>query len=510
MRRILLLLAFTCASAQAAPQVQTAHGPVEGIATASGEAWLGLPYAQPPVGSLRWKAPRLPQPWIAVRKADAYGSPCMQMGSIYGPPPAGKPWGPDNATTFGKPVGSEDCLTLNIWKPAGEGAPLPVIVFIHGGAGIAGYSADPIYDGANLAAGAKAIVVTVNFRLNIFAGFLHASLKDGDPLDDSGNYGALDLISALRYVHDNIGAFGGDPANVTLMGQSAGAIAVYGLMGLPMAKGLFHKAIPLSGLIGDSSPKDKGYEYGEKFAARLGEERLLTAPPEEIISLLFNDEDLQGAPGSFADGTVMPADLKKRYETGDIARMPVLIGGTRDEAKLMAGAFKVTPTERFAMMLASDPDAPPKYELSDLVKGWLLPGLTGFFYDAYTGAINLIFRHFIGASADTMAKHEDQVWVYRFDWNRGPAPWNTLYGSAHAIDLPFVFGNFGQSFFHMDFSQANRPGREALSQLMMQSIGAFIRSGDPNTPGLPRWKPWSEGETMVLDATDAAATPHVE
>lgn len=230
----------------------TAFGQVNGLAdTASATyAWLGVPYAQPPVGALRWMPPKDPQAWATPRGAQAFGRSCAQPGSFYAPPKADDGFSRDIANTFGQVMGAEDCLTLNIWRPASGAAQLPVIVWFHGGANTVGYTSNPGYDGANFARTNNAIVVTVNYRLGVFGWLRHPALRvEGDALANSGNFGTLDQIKALEFVHNNIAAFGGDPANVTLMGQSAGAVDIYSLMVSPLTKdkGYFHKAVAMSG-----------------------------------------------------------------------------------------------------------------------------------------------------------------------------------------------------------------------------------------------------------------------
>ncbi len=517
------------------PVVVTRSGPVQGVHSADGaRAWLGLPYAAPPIGDRRWQATQPHEPWSQVFRADAFGSPCAQLGSIYGPPPAGREWGFANIDTFGKPVGSEDCLTLNIWRPDSEERGLPVLVFIHGGAGVAGYSGDPVYDGAKLAVGANAVVVTFNYRLGVFGGFLHPALQGTDVLANSGSFATLDMIQALRFVQANVAAFGGDPGNVTLAGQSAGAIAVYTLMGSRLAQGLFHKAIAMSGLIGSgSNDRGKNYDFAERVAALLAVQdglaakaddaaRLLTGKgpgwvrsyllsrsSDEILATLHRHPELRkAAPPPYADGTVVPADLAGAYDRGEFNRVPTIIGATRDEAKLFtAGVLKVEDGQRFQMMLASDPDAAPRLSPRDLISAWMLPGLGSGLYDAYNSAITAILMHGVDASISRVARYAPGVYVYRFDWNRAPEPWNTLYGASHAIDLPFLFGNFSHNFFAMDFSARNRPGREALSDAMMKMLAAFMRSGNPNVPALGlSWKPLNpkngSRQKLLLNATD--------
>lgn len=512
---------------------RTTLGPLRGTQATGGSGirWLGIPYAKPPIGDLRWKAPEPHQPWTDVRSADVFGSPCAQLGSIYGPPPDGKVWGASNVEAFDKPVGSEDCLTLNVWKPNHSASRLPVIVFVHGGSNIAGYSGDPVYEGEKLAAATGSVVVTVNYRLGIFGWMTHPAFQSDDAKSSSGNFGTLDILLALRFIQSNAAAFGGDPANVTLMGQSAGAINVYSVMGSPLGAGLFQKAIILSGII-VSTPREKGYEFSRKFATQLvmddglakskdaAKEYLENKNASELKAYLKSkttaqlltaqgqDPALRRVPTCFGDGAVIPADLNDVFEKGQFNRVPTIVGMTRDEAKLFtANVMKVSDAERFTLMLKTDSDAAPTLKLKDLVTPYLLPALGSGFYDAYAWLILKAAEHQANAAITTMARHEPKVFAYRFDWNQGPEPWRTLYGAGHAIDLAFVFGNFSNNFFSMDFSKRNSAGREALSKIMMRTIGAFVRSGDPNNPELTAtWDAWSpsEGKTkkFVFNATD--------
>jgi para-nitrobenzyl esterase len=522
-----------CVATEADPLlVNTESGPVLGQLSADGAAryWLGIPYAAPPVGELRWKAARPPAPWTEVLKAQAYGAPCAQIGSIYGPPAPGKAWGPDNVENYGKPVGSEDCLTLNVWRPSTTEQRLPVIVFIHGGSGVVGYSGDPCYDGAHLAVGANVVVITINYRLGLFGALLHPALADGNALDDSGNYAALDFIQALRFIQANAAAFGADPGNVTLMGQSAGAIAVYSMMASGLSEGLFHKAIALSGLIGGGKKAD-GYKYSDRLAAELVIADGLAAMPDQakaylaakdaawlqrylrsktaqqLLQLQARLPVLRRVPGGFNDGVVMPVDVDAVWDQGRFHHVPIIIGRTRDEAKLFTSKLmRVNDAQRFGMMLDSDPDAPPKYRLDQLLSPWLLPWLTSGLYDAYAWGMMALLGHPLNQAITKPARYQSQVWAYRFDWDRGPEPWRTLYGAAHGLDLPFVFGNFSKNFFAVDFSRQNQPGREALSRLMIHAIAAFVRTGDPNVPELgmqwPAWSAQGEQRRLVFDASD--------
>ena len=220
-------------------------------ATSGTYAWKGVPYARPPVAALRWKAPAEADPWTSPRPATEFAPACASSGPPVRPRPQQAATTRPIGTSLDKTVGAEDCLYLNIWRPATAAANLPVIVFVHGGSNVTGYTADPVYDGAALARTANVVVVTFNYRLGVF-GFLRSpQLKTGDAQDDSGNFALLDIIKALQFVHHDIANFGGDPGNVTLMGQSAGAVNVYALMTSPLLVDanppLVHRVIPLSG-----------------------------------------------------------------------------------------------------------------------------------------------------------------------------------------------------------------------------------------------------------------------
>ena len=223
----------------------------DNTATSGTYAWKGIPFAKPPVGALRWKAPVDPEAWTTPRPTQQFANACVQYGRIYGPG-SNNAYDTTIASTLNQAVGSEDCLYLNIWRPASGATDLPVILFIHGGSNVSGYTADPVYDGAALAKAANAVVVTANYRLGIF-GFLNLpQLRDGSSAaNDSGNFAVLDNIQALQYINKNIGRFGGNAGNVTVMGQSAGAIDVYALLTAPLvvtaSPALMHRAVPLSG-----------------------------------------------------------------------------------------------------------------------------------------------------------------------------------------------------------------------------------------------------------------------
>lgn len=526
--------ASTAITANNPTRVQTEFGPVRGQLSQSGstQVWLGVPYAQAPVGELRWHAPNPPLPWTKELQANAYGSACPQIGFFYGPPPVGKKWGASNVEVFGKPVGNEDCLKLNIWRPSNAVGPMPVIVFIHGGSNVVGHSADPIYDGEKLALATHALIVTINYRLGIFGWLAHPALEGQDPLTNSGNYAILDIIQALHFIQSNAVAFGADPRNITVMGQSAGAGNAYSLMGSPLAQGLFQKAIVLSGLLERQSTKQEGYAFTDSFIDQLLIDDHLAATQDDAVkyaaskSLSWKHDYLKSkttdqllnamalhheffrAPHGFRDGSVFPDNAPLDIEEGRIQTVPMIIGTTRDESKLLFPfGIKKSGQEMFGLMRKSNPDAAPVAQLSDIVSSYLLPDVSPALYNTAHWGISTYLHRKVIKSISIVSKHNRKVFAYRFDWDDAPQPWHTVYGACHACDLPFIFDNFSDNFFSMEYPQKNKAGREALSATMMNAIGTFIRTGDPNSPTLHAiWTPWDEEgnnqQSMVFNATD--------
>ena len=538
-------------NARATVERQTRFGPVIGTddsATTGTYSWKGVPFAKAPVGDLRWRPPVDPVRWHEARKTQAFGNACVQYGRIYGP-------GSNNrfdqtiGQTLFQAVGQEDCLYLNIWRPAHPRGGMPVIVFVHGGSDVSGYTADPVYDGAALARAADAVVVTVNYRLGIFGFLNQTALKTGDPATDSGNFALLDLVKALEFVQADIPKFGGDPSNVTLMGQSAGAINVWALMASPLVvqhqPQLFHRAVPLSGGISMASNLPAGslptlapaatYKLQGDALLQL---RLIAAgratnaaeadawiasngstqaaeflrsqsPASLFATLLFSTMPAQGLAGSgpIPDGFVLASDPIEAVKAGQYLRVPVLAGNTRDEGKLfptLLGARIPLDAQLFAKQFTYDPEAAPQVTLEDWIPARFLPvtaPLTGF--NAQTEFVNRIF--FLRSRdniMDALKTQQRDLWYYRFDWDEQPAPWNDIYGAAHLYDLPFLFGTFGPSLFgNVSFNKANEPGRLELSKAMMRSLGAFARNGDPNAPEAlgVTWPTWPGA--LVFDAT---------
>ncbi|MBS0341835.1 MAG: carboxylesterase family protein [Proteobacteria bacterium] len=531
---------------------QTSAGALQGVddsARSGTYFWKGVPYAQAPTGALRWRAPAAPKAWSDVRDAKRFASACLQIGRMFGPG-ANNTYDATIGTTMGQPVGSEDCLYLNIWRPASEEKNLPVLVFVHGGSNISGYTADPLYDGANLAKAANAVVVTVNYRLGIL-GFLNMPQLAQADREESGNFALLDIAAALKFVQSDIAGFGGNPANVTLSGESAGAVNLLAMMSSSRNAGLFHKAIEMSGGVSIASnlppatvpalsPASASLAQGQGILASLlvadgtaadagaAKTYIATQTPAQIADYLRGKDGNAllkvvlaaglNAANPIPDGKVVPVDPIGTLAAGQGLNVPLMAGTMKEEGKLFASllpslspAFKpgwiVDDATRFSMMFDNDPNAPSAVAIGDIVDASYLPvdtPVTGF--NAATGLITAaLFEANRNNLLNTLAPRQAKLWSYRFDWAQQPAPWNDVYGAAHAFDLPFLFGNFGPSVISgVAFGKANEAGRVALSKAFMASVAAFLRTGDPNTAALgASWAPWPA--SLHLDASPSTA-----
>ncbi|GAB3573375.1 para-nitrobenzyl esterase [Amycolatopsis endophytica] len=518
-----LVTATTPASAHDSSVVRrTTLGLVRGSDESRGTgtlSWRGIPYAEPPVGPLRWHSTVTHRPWHGVRDAREFGDGCIQEGRLFSPAPSGPHYGLDVRDGLKKPVGSEDCLTLNVSRPSDGRRNLPVIVFIYGGSNMVGYSADPMYDARALARKADAVVVTINYRTGVFGWLDLPGLATGDPLGDSGNFGTLDQLEALRFVNRNARTFGGDPDNVTIMGESAGAVNVWALMVSPLSKGLFDKAIPLSGGLQAGDPA-AARTYAEAFLSEavgpVGDHaeavrRLREAPAGDLIAAQVRRGAAVGDPPKvIADGTVLPADYHAAIAAGEYREVPVLAGNTFEEGKLFGaaiGAYRPSDYDRFTLQYFFDPDRPSGLTVDDLIAEQYLPvDGPGGWNEAADQLTDAIFTGIVADSMNSLrAAGNDHLFYYQFGWNQEPAPFDAVYGAAHAMDLPFVFHTFDEGLFTFAFSHRNEPGRLRLSDMMIASISAFVRTGSPQHAGLgARWSQWPG--SIVFDADDTRAT----
>jgi len=493
----------------------TGQGTVIGYGERHGtHAWLGIPYAKPPVGELRWKAPRPPQAWEGVREALHYGAVAMQFaGETIGAPR--KQWG--------SVTGSEDCLTLNVFAPrmtpaqlAQDAPRLPVMVWIHGGANTAG-SASAYTALRNLAGHDRMLVVSLNYRLGIFGWFSLAALEEtaGDDdeyaaLDRSGNFGTLDIIAALRWVREHITAFGGDPDNVTLFGESAGGLNIYTMLASPLAKGLFHKAIlqspiTLSHSLAEARNASDDALPGHTLSSAELLRRWTPAPgvPLAIELRAWPAADLMAAitpaglgfydaPVVLRDGTVLPqAPLEHWFD--DPARynaVPVIIGSNRDEYKLF---------------MANNP------EFVRLLGGQLPLIRDPARYRLYARYMSDLWKaNCVDTPASRMvAGGHSQVWVYRFDWDEHPPlpllRLKLLLGAAHVIEIAFALRDLDGEFDPLRCTtKGNRASRQLVSDAMAGYWTSFAREGLPGRgermqrPAWPRWNGEAGADKLML------------
>jgi para-nitrobenzyl esterase len=480
-----LSLAAGAAMADAPLRVDAPQGAVEGLQANGVSEFLGMPYAAPPVGDLRWRPPVPAQPWKGVRQATQFGPACAQVTTL------GVFAGPANA--------NEDCLTLNVFTPrTGASARLPVIVWIHGGGNMDGSSRD--YDASRLAEVGKTVVVTINYRLGLFGWLANPALDaEGHPF---ANYGVLDQQLALKWVKRNIAAFGGDPGNVTLGGQSAGSIDTEASVASPLADGLFQRAI-FESVVLDGTPLPAAEKIGADFAEAAGCGRgatpdvaacLRRLPPERILQL----SGTESAPSPYiniliADGRIVPAGgLFAAFRSGKFTHMPIMSGTVHDEqnfATAIAEYFGGPPwhavtAEAFRAFVASTYPAPmaakilAQYRVSDYPtpqRAWNAAGT-----DALVCPQLMVNRILA-----------PQVPVYAYEFNDQTAPFYfpAMPGfeplAYHTADIQYLFplwhgGPRGD--VHPLNAQQQR-----LSDALVRAWTNFARTGDPNGPGAPQW-----------------------
>lgn len=518
---------------------RTANGDVVGFKDDFGTyAWQGLPFAKPPVGSLRWKAPVPAENWTGEKQAIKVGNFCPQLGGRLVDSIPEK---------YGKPVGSEDCLYLNIWAPAAtsnmsvsraglETAQLdrssrltdalnkeakPVMLWIHGGGNSIGHGGSDSYNGAKMASTHGVIVVTINYRLGPFGWFTHPALRGATSsvLDQSGNFGTLDIVEALEWVKTNIAQFGGDPENVTIFGESAGGFDVLSMMASPYAKGLYHKAIVQSGAL-NLVPMSEAENYvdsdepGSPWSSREVINKLLivdglaadrdaaktyqnSMSKNEIREYLFNkstydffsvftstQSGMLGTPNLIRDGHVLP----KKYTVEEIFSdtknynvTPVILGTNRDEMKLF---------------LSFDPENQKKifgipYGIANEVA----------YERTNRYATDLWKTKGVDEIATSLRTAQgESVYTYRFDWDEEGMTFlfdlSKALGAAHGLEIAFVFGNFTSSFLNI-YPSEGVPARDELSAAMMKYWTDFAKTGEPGSGSIDTpWTAWqNEGES---------------
>jgi para-nitrobenzyl esterase len=459
--------------------------------------FAGIPYAAPPVGARRFRAPEPHQGWNDVRDATDFGQVSVQVGDALGAIGAAPP-----------PDWSEDCLFLNVQTPALDDGRRPVMVWIHGGAFVNGSSSIPWHDGSAFVTHGDVVVVTLNYRLGAL-GWLELAHLDPE-LATSGNNGLLDQVLALTWVRDNIAAFGGDPAAVTVFGESAGGMSVGALLGAPAASGLFAQAIPQSGAAHNVVSAEEAAVVADAFLAALGggieearrapAERLLEA--QQAVSLAMTTGKLprrttsaSGLPfGPVVDGAVLPVPPLEALRSGSSASVSLLTGTNRDEWKLFAlmapGVEDEATLRRRVARIVTEPDS-----VIDVYRQ-TRPGATP---DELFGAImtDRIFRVPAIRLAEAQAVHQpDRTFLYQFDV--ASTALGGRLGSCHALEIPFVWDTLTKPGADLLLGPA---APQTVADTMHWAWIAFARSGRPGHEGIPDWDPYdtTRRTTMVFD-----------
>jgi len=478
----------------AMPQASTANGTLQGVREGGVQAFKGIPFAAPPVGALRWRAPQPAPAWTGVRQADAFGARCMQLPLF-------------SDMVFRSPGVSEDCLTLNVWTPAARaGEKLPVLVYFYGGGLMAGDASEPRYDGAAMAK-QGIVAVTVNYRLNVFGFLAHPALSAESPQNTSGNYGFMDQAAALHWVRANIAAFGGDPGRVTIAGESAGSFSVSAQMASPLAKDLIAGTIGESGaLFGLTAlptlqeAETQGRRLGERLQAP-GLAELRALPAEAVLKATAGPD----APrfGAIVDGYVLPRAPAAIYAAGQQAHVPLLAGWNSAEG----GAGSI---------LGKGGAGEQAFQagLQRLYGAGAGAARQAYAGDVERAARELASDRFIGFGTwrwiDAHARSAGQP-VYRYYYTQprpatragGPAAG----GASHSAEIEYVLGNLdGNSVYA--WTDTDR----AVSRQVQAYFVNFIKTGNPNGAGLPQWPALGQqgagaGTPLMVLGAESQAVP---
>lgn len=484
--------------------VRTTYGPVSGLRTADGavEVFAGVPYARPPVGDLRWRPPVPPQPWTGVRQATAFADAPVQPSSSFALRALQQTVDVPLAEVFVNPYPTgEDSLYLNVWRPTRpRAAALPVIVTVPGGGFATGSGELTVLDGTPLARRGDVVAVTVNYRLGVFGFLAHPELDAESPHASSGNYGLLDQVAALRWVRDNIAAFGGDPRRVTIAGESAGGESVCLLSTMPVAEGLFHRVIGGSGAClgtaGDTAAGDQvdrrevARRAGRELSARLGGASVaqLRAMPAERVFAASREEPGRWRPS--IDGHVLRRAASEVFAAGEQHDVPILVGSNADEASLAR---------------AAPPDTDPAAYRADVERRFGTQ--TAEYLRLYPGGSDEeVLDSILHADADRVVHRAMHLWArehtrtgaadaYAYFFTRVPPdPALQEFGAYHGAELMYAYGTLGAAgeaeYTATDFR---------LSAQMTDHWVRFAATGDPNGPGLPRWPSVAEAAEQVME-----------
>jgi para-nitrobenzyl esterase len=461
--------------------IKTKYGKVQGYGESDLEIYKGIPYAEPPIGDLRFRPPVAKKAWDDVLDATKFG-PCSYQGYMAIEEMMVKP----------EPE-SEDCLNLNIWTPATDNGRRPVLFWIHGGAFIRGSGMEPMYDGSNLARRGDVVLVSINYRLGAF-GYLYIP-------GITANVAQLDMILALEWVRDNIDLFGGDPGNVTIFGESSGSLSCIALTAMPAAKGLFHRIIAQSGASFDPSTTEEAAKGLMKLLdLEEGDIDGLRKIPAEKILKAQNEYQAKnpGALTSFRpviENDTLPINPIKAFQNGDCKNIDLMTGTNLDEWKL----FSAMDTNFDNMVKAAGENVLPGYlgtsgidnikskEIIDIYK----KEREGKLSNDPKELLNVLITEFAFRIPtirllEAQSKHQSKSFTYMLTW---PSPMlEGIFGACHALELPFVFNTV--NYPGMEEFTGEGPEVEALSEKMMNAWIVFARTGNPNHKGIPEWAPY--------------------
>lgn len=496
-----LVLSFGAAAAEA-PQVTLLTGVVQGTSSAGVESFKGIPFAAPPVGQLRWKAPEPAAAWKGVKRAETYGADCMQSKPPYDQTPSVTPM-------------SEDCLYVNVWRPASGAKKLPVMVWIYGGGFVNGGASGPFHEGSQFAK-QGVVLVNFNYRIGRFGFFGFPALTAENPQGPNGNYGYMDQIAALKWIKANVAAFGGDPDNITIFGESAGGWSVHTMLASPMAGGLFNKAIIESGggrgflmgkrqVTGDLPNAPSLETIGVNFAKANGIagtdavalKALRALPADKVVAglnmMTMGPQD--GAPtygGPAIDGQIVVQAPNEAYKAGQFAKVPVMIGATSADLG-------------FSMARSVDEALAPFGTAKDKALAAYDPNKTGVVKDvSWSVGMDKTMIEPSRLTAQLFAEQGLPAYEFRFSYvapaaaaafENSPMAQFMMKGAQHASEVPYVFNTVANVV----------PGAVAADLATGKAMNAywinFARTGNPNGPGLPDWPAYTLQNDTLMDFT---------
>lgn len=471
------LIYFTSSTSATNEIVMIEGGRVSGVVADGVRSYKGIPYAAPPTGEWRWKAPQAVVPWEGVRAGSDYGPDCPQtpyprLSVFYSPP---------------RPQ-SEDCLCLNVWTAAKAGEKRPVMVWIHGGALTRGSGANRVYDGAALAR-KGVVLVTINYRLGPLGFLSHPELTAESPRRASGNYGVMDQLAALRWVKNNIATFGGDAGNVTIFGESAGSWSVNALVATPLGKGLFHRAIGQSG--GSFGPGMKlatAEQVGVALGKAAGAESLAVMralPAEKVIEAANRASGIRTVVN--VDGWVLPEEIRAIFAGGKQNDVPVIVGSNANEMTSLTVPATIPKTvEAYrARIEAQFKDRSPEFDRVYPVNG------NESVEDAYLNVLrDMTFTLPMRTWARMTGTGKSKAYWYWFS-HAPPVPNSGYLRAFHAAEIAYVFRNV--------MMPQRREVDDQLAETMSNYWVNFARTGDPNSRGLPKWEPYTKTDEHYLE-----------